>query len=273
MLLLALLAGGCNTRTDDSVAHTLTDEPAVTDANATADALRALSRRRIYFAHQSVGNNVLQGVQAILTSAPGSGVRIIESRDPSTVEGAGIIHFAAGSNGNPASKNADFIRALDARAAPDNGIALLKYCYVDVDENTDIDAVFREYEEMVAGIRRSHPDLTVVHVTMPLTTDDAGPKAVIKRLIGRTTNRDINALRNRYNQKLRAGYAGEPIFDLATIESTRSDGSRESATMGGSEVFALVPGYTYDGGHLTPDAERVVAESFIRTLADIARGR
>jgi len=240
-----------------------------TQTLGTSEALRVLANRRVYFAHQSVGGNIVHGIQTILETHANSGFKLVESQNPASVSGPAFIHFAAGRNEDPTSKNADFQRVLDSRAEPDSALVLLKYCYIDVNAGTDIDAMFRSYTEMVAGVRRKHPDVTVVHVTMPLTTDAADWKASIKRLLGRTTAREVNAKRARFNRLLTSTYPAEPVFDLAALESTHPDGRRERTTVGGEEVFALVAGYTPDGGHLTANAQKDIADSLIRTLAAI----
>ena len=68
-----------------------------------------------------------------------------------------------------------------------------------------------------------------MHVTAPLMERPSGVKVQLNRLLGRLIWGDAaNLKRSTFNEKLRAAYAGEPIFDLAAVESTRPDGSRES---------------------------------------------
>ena len=66
-------------------------------------------------------------------------------------------------------------------------------------------------------------------------------------------------------------YAGKaPIFDLAKIESTYPDG-KMLMYKGGNNVFpAMIPGYTYDGGHLSESGRRVVAEQLLIFLANLS---
>ena len=67
------------------------------------------------------------------------------------------MHFLAGRNADPASKNADFLAMLDARSAPDSGVALLEYCYLDMRADGDPATVFSEYKATVAAARARHP--------------------------------------------------------------------------------------------------------------------
>lgn len=263
VLLTAVFMGACDSAPAEvSAAQTGRATPSL----STDEALRQLSGRRVYFAHQSVGGNIMAGLDSLLAGRAGT-LKVVKSRDPGAVVGPAIVHFDAGRNGDPASKNADFLRELDARRTRDSGIAMLKYCYVDVDLGTDVQKLFDEYRRTVTDVKARYPDVTVVHVTMPLTSDATGPKNAVKRILGRPTLRDINLLRNRYNELLRKEFGREPIFDLARLESTRPDGTREHATLKGETVYSLVPSYSYDGKHLNTEAQRRIAGELISVLA------
>lgn len=240
--------------------------------SATATGLRALAARRVYFGHQSVGANVVAGLEELLAAQPALGLKVVQTKEPSVLAGPAFVHFYAGRNEHPDEKNADFLKVLDARPAPDGGIALLKYCYVDMTAGTDVARLFADYQRVVAEARRKHPDVTIVHVTMPLTTVESSSKATIKRLLGKSTVRGVNAKRNAYNAMLRKAYAGEPIFDIAELESTHADGSRSFVTVDGDTVFTLADEYTYDGGHLNGRAQRLAAERLLSVLATTATG-
>lgn len=236
----------------------------------TAEAMQRLAGRRIYFAHQSVGGNIVTGIERLLASSPVQGFRLVESRDPASVEGPAFVHFLAGHNTDPASKNADFLAALDARPARDSGVAFLKYCYVDMRGDSDPAAIFAGYKATVAAARAKHPDLTIVHVTMPLATVEGSATALVKRVLGRTTTRDVARKRQQYNALLLREYAGrEPVFDLAALESTRPGGERASFRHGGDTIFTLAPDYTDDGGHLNALGQQRMADRLLSFLATL----
>ena len=243
-------------------------------AMSPAEAMSALSTRRIYFAHQSVGGNIVEGIERLRAAHPTPGFRLVETRDPATVEGPAFVHFLAGRNTEPAAKNADFLAMLDARPARDSGIAFLKYCYLDMGAASDPAALFTEYKATLAAARAKHPDLTFVHVTMPLTTVESPARALVKRLMGRTTTRDLALKRQRYNALLLREYAGrEPVFDVAALESTRPGGARAAFLAGGDTVFTLAPDYTDDGGHLNAVGQQVAAERLLALLATLPTPR
>lgn len=59
------------------------------------------------------------------------------------------------------------------------------------------------------------------------------------------------------------------IFDLAKIESTYSDGSRETFTAQGQTYYSLIPDYTDDGGHLNEAGRKKVSEQLLLFLSNL----
>jgi hypothetical protein len=247
--------------------------------DATAGASRAatsrwsaVARRKVYFGHQSVGADVISGVQT-WTDDLGLGLRVVQSRDPAAVAGPALVHFMAGDNRDFASKNSAMLRFLGARAEADGAIALLKYCYVDVAHDTNVDALFEEYWNTAAAVALDHPDVTVVHTTIPLTTVRSGLRSGVKQLFGRDVSRRAAVSRHRYNTLLRAEFAGsEPIFDIARVEAVRADGTRAGFIDGGVWIETLAHENTYDGGHLNHGGKRAAAAELLDVLSDVIEG-
>jgi lysophospholipase L1-like esterase len=256
------------------LAMTLLYLAAMTIAQAADDALRAdltvLTGKRIYFAHQSVGANLLDGV-AMLSRETGVPLRIVETPSAAGLVPGTLGHFFVPENGEPLRKLANFEKALGSGSAAD--IALIKFCYVDIDTSTDAAALFARYQETLAELRATNPHTTFVHVTLPLTTAQAGWKALAKRLVGRAPYGTIeNVRREQYNALLRRAYAGrEPLFDLARIESTAPDGSAVTVAWDGGVAPAMASVYTDDGGHLNEKGRLVAARALLAVLAQAAR--
>lgn len=146
----------------------------------------------------------------------------------------------------------------------------MKFCFVDVEQDTDVKALFARYQTTVRGLQERHPRTTFVHVTMPLTTVPSGPKAFVKRLLGRDRTREQNSRREDLNALMRAAYQGrEPLFDLARLEATAPDGRTETFEWKGRQVPALVPAYTGDGGHLDASGRRRMARELVALLAAV----
>lgn len=223
----------------------------------------------MYFGHQSVGSDIVGGLEELNESC-GLGIRFVETRNPSAVAGPAFVHFRAGHNANPSSKNTSLLRVLDARPEHDGAIVLLKYCYVDVRAGTDLEAMLSEYLRTVAAVHARHPDVTVVHATVPLTTVESSAKAAIKRVVRRPAVRDDAEARARYNTLLRSVIGADDwLFDIADLEATGPGGVPAAFRNGGVDVELLHSAYTTDGGHLNAHGRRLVAGGLLDVLSEV----
>jgi hypothetical protein len=231
--------------------------------------LERIAQRRIFFAHQSVGLNLLDGVKRLANVAAVT-VRIAEAAPSSTVAPGIFAHIFVAENGYPLRKLEDFASAIDQQS-PSPDIALVKFCYSDVTALTDVEAVFSRYAVTLDALKSRHSGTIFIHVTVPLTKVQDGPKAFLKRLIGVAPYGSVeNSRREKYNALLRRTYLGrEPIFDLARIESTAPDGTIVTREWAGEVAPALVTAYTDDGGHLNAAGGLRAARELIAVLAAI----
>lgn len=266
-LLLCAALAGCGDAPINAQRH----ETPVTHLSLASEQRAALASRRIFFGHQSVGGNVVAGVRELLGEDTTLRLSVVHTDKPWTVEGPAFIESEIGINGDPASKSRAFSAAVARGLDRPGAIALHKYCYIDVSTDTDPDALFADYRRTMRELKQRHPLIRFVHVTMPLTANVEPPaKLFVKRLLGRPTELALNQKRNRYNQLLRTEYSGrEPVFDLATLESTHADGSRAFVTFGGERVYVLASEHTTDGGHLTRAAQRLIGERLLEFLAAV----
>ena len=229
----------------------------------------ALGSKRIVFGHQSVGNNIVSGIDELISvrDQPKLNMSLMEEGGP--IQKPGLYHFFVGRNGDPGSKIDDFAKRLRTGVGNQVDIAFFKFCYVDMDASTDPGALFRYYQQTMADLKRDLPKTRFLHITVPLVAVQTGPKAWIKRIVGKTLyGTDDNYRRNEFNKLLLEAYAGkEPVFDLAKAESTHPDGTRSKARTRGKEFFVLTPEYTSDGGHLNAIGRAWVATEFLRFLA------
>jgi len=236
------------------------------DAKLRAD-LEAVSHRTIYFGHQSVGGNIIDGMRQ-LAAQEGVPLRFLETQAAAGIPPGTCVHGLIGENGSPLLKIQGFERALEATAGVD--VAFMKFCYVDFHQGTDVPALFSRYQAALRDLQKKHPRTAFVHVTTPLTTVQGGPKALLKRLLGRETSEVQNARREQFNALVRKAYLGrEPLFDLARIESTAPDGRIETIEWKGQAVPVLVSAYTDDGGHLNAEGQRRVARALVALLASL----
>jgi hypothetical protein len=247
-----------------------TVQPGPQDAQA---AIASLSKARIFFAHQSVGGNIMDGLRRLRPASEPGTLRIVdwqsaangdEDRSP-----AFFAHARLGENGKPASKTAAFISALESGLGNRVDIAMQKYCYVDIDTATDVAALFASYKQAMERLQNEFPRMTLVHMTAPLMSVQSGPRAIIKKWIGRVPDYyEENIARDRFNELMRREYAGRaPLFDLAALEASRPGGVPESVEFRNAKVYSLLPEYTHDGGHLNEAAQERIASEFVVFLA------
>lgn len=238
------------------------------DANLKTD-LERIAQKRIFFGHQSVGMNLLDGVTQLSRTA-GIPVRITEVQAAGSTQPGTIGHAFVAENKDPLRKLKSFEEAMGPQPTQID-IALVKFCYVDINANTDTKALFSAYQTTIDKLHARNPATTFLHMTVPLTVVDNGLKARVKRMLGRTPYEDIeNARRAEFNTLLRQTYQGkQPIFDLARVESTAPDGKPETVKLDGKAVPVLVPGYSDDGGHLNEIGKQLAARELISVLASI----
>lgn len=235
------------------------------------DALSSLQSTRIFFGHQSVGGNIMDGL-ADLQKDSNNPLSIIDYGQPIDSASGYILHTAVGKNEQPVTKCDDFRRIIDQELGGNIDVALLKFCYIDINGDTDIDKLFEYYQSTLDGLKHRHPDITFLHVTAPLRHSASGFGVWIREVLGRPNHSKLaNIKRNEFNERLRSTYRDEPIFDLAASQSTYPDGSRESFDMNGKTYYGLIGAYTYDGGHLNETGRSHVAADMIRSLAQVAR--
>lgn len=228
--------------------------------------LAALGNARVYFNHQSVGFNILSGVER-LGKVP---ITQAQLGDPATFAKKGIVHTTLGHNTDPVSKIEGFKQALAAMPEPPD-VAMMKFCYIDFDRSTDPEALFARYKQTVDELSAKMPKTRFVHVTAPLVIGTPKWKRMIKDVIGKNDNSYINAKRDAYNELVRKSFPPDRIFDLARVESTRPDGTTEGFERDGQRIPALVANYSDDGAHLGPAGRTVVAKAFVQKVAAVLR--
>jgi lysophospholipase L1-like esterase len=236
--------------------------------------LATLAHGKFFFGHQSVGDNIVQGVRELIQSNGVEGPRIVRLEQNALPSGFFLSETHIGRNEDPASKCADFLKRTLAFPEDSLDIALMKFCHVDFDDNPNVTGVFELYRRTVDSLRQARPHILIVHCTVPLTDRTPYWKRFIRSLLGRSDSRDIgNSRRKEYNDILRQHYASEPIFDIATCESTKPDGSRSYFTSDGKTIYTLASEYTDDGGHLNRLGREVAATEFVKVLAQALKSK
>ncbi len=238
------------------------------DREALRRDLATISEKRILFGHQSVGGNILDGLRSMMRAQQGSSLTLISAAEIASHTGGFFAEALVGENTDPSSKCAGFSALLDSAAVQRLDAALMKFCYVDITAQTDVRQVFTLYQQTITALAARHPQLTFVHSTVPLMQVTPWWKRIAKQVLGRPENsvRD-NLRREEFNTLLRRASPAETIFDLAAVESTHPDGTREQFEVDGQRGYALVPGYTDDGGHLNETGSVRAARELVRVLS------
>lgn len=217
---------------------------------------------RVYFAHQSVGSNILEGVARMDRS-----VRILPASENGTRDPAALIilHGAIGQNGDPAGKCRAFRKEID-RVAADIEIAMLKLCYADFNAAVDVAALSRLYMDTLRSLERRHPAIRFIAVTSPLTVATPRWKQFLKTALFRESSDAANSRRHQFNERLRKDWHGI-LFDLGAAESTPEDASLAMQGQPEDRVPALRSEYSSDGGHLNSKGQARVAQAMLAALA------
>ncbi|MEW6417366.1 MAG: hypothetical protein AB1480_04510 [Nitrospirota bacterium] len=236
---------------------------------------KALSEKRIFFGHQSVGFNIIDGLKDIMEENLLIKLNIVETTDPAMFKMPIFAHSRVGQNTDPVSKVDDFAKFMERGIGNNVFFAFLKFCYVDITADTDIQYVFTHYKNVLTNLKEKYPKTTFIHVTIPLTSKQSDFKTLVKNMVKRVIGRPVrsykdNIKRNEFNEMLLKEYGGkEPVFDLAKIESTGPNGRRMSVIEDGKTFYTLLPDYTTDGGHLNEKGRKIVAQSLLVLLVHL----
>ncbi len=228
-----------------------------------------LDQYSFYFGHQSVGDNILDGIEALQHVYPWINVKIKEGYSGADVKVGMILHSKIGQNFNPVSKILAFYKIIESGVGDSVDVAFFKFCYIDFNSGTNFKEVFKEYKTTMDKLMQMYPDVLFIHATAPLVVVQSGLKAWIKKIIGRPLDGvDDNIVRHQYNELVRKEYGQGIVFDIAEAESTQNGGRRQSFIMDGKTYYSLSPIYTNDGGHLNETGQHHVATVFIKQLLD-----
>lgn len=226
----------------------------------------ALTNKRIFFGHQSVGSNILNGIRDLASEE--ETIEIIETRLATVHRGSGLIHAQIGKNQDPLSKIDDFVSLINNGIGAKVDIAGFKFCYIDINRETDVGSLFKKYQDAMNELVDQFPQTRFLHITVPLRVVEPQGRLLIKRLLGKKSILMAdNWKRQQFNEMMRNTFGNrQPLFDLAKAESTYPSGKRCISSMSGQKVYSLVPEYTDDGGHLNKKGQRIIAKQFIEYL-------
>jgi hypothetical protein len=259
--IMILVLTGCNNPKQEKTPMTLITQ-------ISPSAWQALEKKRVVFGHQSVGDNILNGIKQL---AARDSVSINISQQRTAPFQPGISHFYIGNNTDPTSKIQDFAAAIDESAAQGADVALMKLCYIDFNADTDAKQLANDYITSLESLAKKYPHTRFVAVTAPLTAVQTGPKAWVKRLLGKPLNGAVdNAKRGEFNTLLRQQYLAEGrLFDLAKAETEASGQAACMTQVYGRQVEVLCPEITDDGGHLNEHGQVLLGAELVNFIGSL----
>ena len=220
-----------------------------------------LAGKKIYFGHQSVGFNIIDGISEIIRKLPNIKLNIQETNQPGSFNQPVFAHSEVGENLNPISKCDDFKRIMENGVGDNMDLAFFKFCYVDINKDTDVDSIFKYYVQTISYLKEKYPNVIFIHFTVPLTvvTSKANSELELN-----------NVKRNDFNKLLKEKFKQYGlIFDLARYESTDMEGNEKFFEIRGKKYYSLLPEYSYDGGHLNKMGRVIIAKYFLSFLNKI----
>lgn len=234
----------------------------------------SLAQKKIYFAHQSVGKNIIAGINDIVAEKKQVKLHIVPLENINDISEPVFVHSFIGHNMDPQSKIDGFSNVLENGLGDKVDIAILKMCFIDISPSTDVEKLFDAYRDFVSEITSKYENLQFVVCTVPIVVQDNSLKGIaksfVKKIIGKTDyGHKANIAREEFNNRIRKEYSGKfPVFDIAKLEATTQDGQLLQFEKNGMRTLRMVPEYSSDGEHLNPLGRKFVAEQLLILLAN-----
>lgn len=233
---------------------------------------QSLSQKKIYFGHQSVGFNIIDGIKDVMKENPNVKLNIIETSNRADFNAPIFAHSRVGKNVDPKSKIDSFVESINQGIGEKADMAFFKFCYVDINGETDVASLLEDYKTKLKQLQMEYPNTKFIHMTIPLNTTKRTWKTRIKELIGKKDLWEYagNIRKNEFNDLLKKEYGDKGVlFDLASVESTHPDGTHSTFAANGKSYLSLATEYTKDGGHLNEKGRKIIAEQLLIFLANL----
>ena len=226
--------------------------------------LNSLQQKRLFFAHQSVGTGIINGLEEYVSVAQLDKFNIT---DQLAQDEPIFFHRLVGKNTDPLSKLDDFSILMHHENSQFD-IAIFKFCYIDVTHQTNINTLFTQYIDCFEQLESEFSDTIFVHCTVPIKIEPQGIINRIRKLMGNISHISYsNKKRFEFNELLRDKYApNNRLFDIAKLESTTKSLKRKLSSLNGLRYEHMATEYTNDGGHLNDYASHYVAKSLYTFL-------
>lgn len=230
------------------------DHRCVDDADQVipTDALDRARRLKVLFGHQSVGFDVIHGLQS-LAARPRYQVAVQPRIEPYWfTRNSGVGEFFLGRNGEGTGKVSEFSQKVRGGFGDKVDVAMMKLCYADIYPRINVDQVFAAQRASYDDLQRAYPKLKLVWWTCPVVR--------VTRFGDQRTR-----LNNLIREHVRT--TGATLFDIADLECHAPDGRLITAE--GCEL--LYEGYSRDqGGHLNEAGQQHMARAWWWLMARLS---
>jgi len=229
-----------------------------------------LANKKIYFGHQSVGYNIINGLRDILKEIPDIKLNVRESRDAQDFDSPIFAHSLVGRNEDPLFKIEDFKEIIDSGIGDRANIAFFKFCYVDITRETDLDLLFARYAQTMEHLNSKYPQVAFIHITIPVRVKPAGIKNTLKNILGISgPDLEDGLARNKFNIMIRDKFEKTgKLFDLAKFESFATP---HTIDMVKQKNMFLIPAYSDDGKHLNVYGRKIIARQLLLFLSFLSK--
>lgn len=255
-MVVALVACASLTHADERDSSLIIDHRCVDtdDRLIPLEWLDRARRLRVLLGHESVGWNVIGGLERLSRERPQRyRMEFGHQIQPAWYDRhTGLGDLFVRNMANVPGKARVFEQALRGGIGDRVEVASLKLCWADLQERNDPDASFRAYVDVMERMQQAYPRVRFVYWTMPLRREAR-----------------LQEKRTRFNRLMEA-YIREhsvPLFDIADLECHRPDGTEFRNETG---ELAMWDGYTNDGGHLNEVGAARAARAWWWLIARLA---
>jgi hypothetical protein len=215
---------------------------AVAAANLPQTLINQSARWKWFFAHASVGDNIMSGIESLHAANPTNYLftRSSVTDTPPAVTQSGVIYDYMRGNPGWQAKVDEFSNYVNNRwCYPKADVVMNKFCFIDPDADLNY------YLNSMTALEAAHWRTVFVYATMPLTTNEDAD----------------NYTRNVFNDSLRDWVCAnhQILYDLADIEAHDTNGDAQTFTFNDRVCQKLFAGCTDDGEHLTTEAAQQIA--------------
>ena len=135
----------------------------------------ALSQKRIFFGHKSVGVNIIEGLEEVMARRPGIKLRYPRDHRPGRFLGPGIRPLSHREEQGPSFEDRGVPGDHGKRRRPERRTSPFSSSVLSTSTMRPIStSLFKSYVELVEDLEKRFPDLKIVTFTVPLLSKPVG---------------------------------------------------------------------------------------------------